>query len=87
MSGMIRFIKISCYELGPAHTQQYNRRGDCRSSLIWVLETGMGIGNVPCGIGHIKPAENSADSLLIRSGTALNTDNITVNPVVCCIVV
>lgn len=36
-----------------------------------MLETGMEIGNVPCGIGHIKPAENSVDSLLVRSGTAL----------------
>ena len=47
----------------------------------------MGIGNVPCGIGHIKPAKNSADSLLIRSGTALNMDNIMINPAICCIVV
>ena len=36
-----------------------------------MLETGMEIGNVPCGIGHIKPAENSVDSLLVRSGTTL----------------
>ena len=65
--------------------QQHNRREDCRSSLILVLEAGMGIGNVPCGIGHVKPAENSA---LIRSGTVLNMayrHNIVVNPAICCI--
>ena len=38
------------------------------SSLILMLEAGMGTGNVPCGIGLIEPAENSADSLLISGG-------------------
>ena len=46
--------------------------GEERVVIILVLEAGMEIGNVPCGIGHIKPAENGADSLLIRSGTVTN---------------
>ena len=36
-----------------------------------MLKGGMGIGNVPCGIGLIEPAENSVDSLFIRSGAVV----------------
>ena len=64
VSRVVRLIKVSRYELGPVQNHTL-------LSLVLVLETRMGIGNVPCGIRHIKPAENSIDSLLVRSGTAL----------------